>query len=111
MKFLIFSLLVFVISTAVPKAQQTQGQQLAASVSAAQQNAPKLTPAERQKFAGARDLVMRDAEYNAAVQKVQEAQKAADKLFFVKLRKAAPDLGEYIRYLENARGLTKPAQP
>jgi hypothetical protein len=73
--------------------------------------APQLSPEQRRKFAEVRDSLNKDPEYSSAVKKVQDAHKAADKLFFAKLRKAAPDLGEYIRYLENARGLIKPAQP
>jgi len=72
---------------------------------------PKLTPEQRQKYAEAQALVMKDGEYALAVQKAVEAQKAADRIFFSKLLKAAPGLEEYISYLRTARGLTQPARP
>lgn len=67
--------------------------------------APKLTPEQRQEYARAKQSVITDAEYTAAVTKAIEAQKAADRMFFSKLIKAAPDLRDYISYLRSARGL------
>jgi len=74
-------------------------------VSSAGSKTTKLTPDQRQAYAAARDRVLEDAEYKAAVQRAIEAQKAADRTFFNKLLRAAPDLREYILQLQKARGL------
>jgi hypothetical protein len=66
---------------------------------------PSLTAEQRMEFAKARDRIQSDPEYAAAVQRVVLAQKAADNLYFNKLLAAAPQLSDYIRYMQQARGL------
>ena len=75
-----------------------------AGAPAASTPAPKLTPEQRREFAALQESVMADAEYNAAVKRAIEAQKAADSLFFAKmLRVAKPEMQAYIKFLQRAR--------
>lgn len=60
--------------------------------------APELTPEQRQKYAKARDTVARDPEFIAAVKRVEQAQRDLEKMLYVKLAQAAPELSDYIRY-------------
>jgi hypothetical protein len=68
-----------------------------------------LTPEERQAYAEARERVMEDVEYKAALERAAAARKEADKIFFAKLLKAAPELKDYLLYLQSARGMSEPA--
>ena len=65
--------------------------------------APRLNPEQRRAFSQAEQSVSQDAEYKVAVQRVIEAQKAADRIYFAKIRKALPELGPYLDFLEKAR--------
>lgn len=65
------------------------------------------------KYAAARTRVQADAEYQAAVKRAEEARRAAEAMFFAKMRKADPELKSYLDRLEGkqpARGAsTAPA--
>jgi len=75
-----------------------------ASAPATPAPAPKLTPEQRREFALLQQQIMADAEYNAAVKRAVEAQRAADDLFFAKMAKAAkPELQSYLKFLKEAR--------
>jgi hypothetical protein len=53
---------------------------------------------------------MLDAEYQAAVKRAIEAQRAADSLFFAKMTKAAsPELQGYIKFLQQSRSAATPS--
>ena len=65
--------------------------------------APRLSAEQRRAFAQAEVLVRQDPEYKSAVQRVIDAQKAADGIYFAKIRKAMPELGPYLDFLEKAR--------
>jgi hypothetical protein len=83
----------------------------AARSSAGAQAAFKPTAEQRRELLRAQEKVMEDAEYKAALQRAIEAQRAADRLFFTKLLRAAPDLRDYILDLQRARGLGPTAAP
>lgn len=52
------------------------------------------------KYAAARARVQADAEYQAAVKRAEEARRAAEAMFFAKMRKADPELKSYLDRLE-----------
>jgi len=72
----------------------------------AQQPAATATPdaeqvrAMKMKYAAARAKVQVDAEYRAAVKRAEEARKAAEAMFFAKMRRVDPELKEYLDRLE-----------
>jgi hypothetical protein len=72
--------------------------------------APKLTTEQRREFAQLQEKLMLDAEYQAAVKRAIEAQRAADSLFFAKMTKAAsPELQGYIKFLQQSRSAATPS--
>ncbi len=87
-----------------------QNQSAAPNSPSAAPKAPALNPEQRRAFAQADQLARQDTQYSAAVQKVIEAQKAADNIYFAKLRKLAPELGPYIDFLVKARNPAPPVQ-
>jgi len=105
------SLLVLSAALCLPVAGQTTEATAAEARTQPPAKSPKLTAEQRQAYATARDRVMEDAEYRAAVQRAIEAQRVADRLFFSKLLKAAPELRDYIVYLRSARRLAPADQP
>ena len=56
--------------------------------------------AMKMKYAAARAKVQADAEYQAAVKRAEEARKAAEAMFFAKMRRVDPELKEYLDRLE-----------
>jgi hypothetical protein len=83
----------------------------AAPSSAGAQAAFEPTAEQRRELVRAQEKVMEDSEYKAAVQRAIQAQQAADRLFFTKLLRTAPDLRDYILELQKARGLGPAAAP
>lgn len=83
----------------------------------AQQPAASPTPDAEQvrtmkvKYAAARAKVQADAEYQAAVKRAEEARRAAEAMFFAKMRKADPELKSYLDRLEGKQpgAAAKPA--
>jgi hypothetical protein len=77
-----------------------------AVVATAQQPAATATPdaeqvrAMKMKYAAARAKVQTDPEYQAAVKRAEEARRAAEALFFAKMRRADPELKNYLDRLE-----------
>jgi hypothetical protein len=72
--------------------------------------APTLTPEQRREFAQLQEKLTGDAEYQAAVKRAIEAQRAADNLFFAKMTKAAgPELQAYIKFLQQSRAAATPS--
>jgi hypothetical protein len=94
----------------MPALAQDLATGMANSPNPASGKAPRLTPEQRQEYARAQELVSQDNEYKAAVQRAIEAQKIADRIFFTKMLRAAPELREYITYLQTARGLSQAAE-
>lgn len=64
---------------------------------------PEITPESKKRYATAAARVAQDPQYLALVQAVSKAQRAADRLFFEKLRQLEPSLKEYLDYLESTR--------
>jgi len=56
--------------------------------------------AMKMKYAAARAKVQADAEYQAALKRAEEARKAAEAMFFAKMRRVDPELKEYLDRLE-----------
>lgn len=84
--------------------------QTPAEASPAPAAAPTLTPEQRREFAQLQEKLAGDAEYQAAVKRAIEAQRAADNLFFAKMTKAAsPELQGYIKFLQQSRAAATPS--
>lgn len=64
---------------------------------------PQITPETKQRYAAASAAVAQDPEYLRAVKEVAKAQRAADQIFFEKLRRLEPSLKDYLNYLEKVR--------
>ena len=64
---------------------------------------PEITPENKQKYAAAAAVAAKDPAYLQAVKEVVRAQRAADRIFFEKLRQIEPDLKAYLEYLEKVR--------
>ena len=83
----------------------------------AQQPAATATPdaeqvrAMKMKYAAARAKVQVDAEYQAAVKRAEEARKAAEALFFAKMRRVDPELKNYLDRLEGKQASPAAAPP
>lgn len=81
----------------------------------AQQPAASPTPdaeqvrAMKMKYAAARTKVQADPEYQAAVKRAEEARRAAETMFFAKMRKADPSITAYLDRLEGKAASAKPA--
>ncbi len=79
---------------------------LAVPLFAQQQPASTQTPSSDQaremkvKYAAARAKVQSDPEYQAAVKRADEARRAAEQLFFAKMRRADPSISAYLDRLE-----------
>jgi ribosomal protein S30 len=102
----IILLSIFVLLAALRSPVSGQTTEAAAVETRAQPptQSPRLTAKQRQAYAAARERVMEDAEYKAAVQRAVDAQRAADNLFFAKMTKAAgPELQDYIKFLQQSR--------
>jgi hypothetical protein len=71
-----------------------EASETAAAPDAAQVRAVKM------KYAAARVKVQADTEYQAALKRAEEARKAAEAMFFAKMRRVDPELKEYLDRLE-----------
>lgn len=65
--------------------------------------APKISPEIKQRYAVAAATAAKDPQYLSAVEAATKAQRAADRLFFEKMRQLDGGLKEYLDYLEKTR--------
>jgi hypothetical protein len=82
-----------------------QATETGAALSAEQVRAMKM------KYAAARVKVQADTEYQTALKRAEEARRAAEAMFFAKMRRVDPELKEYLDRLEGklASPATAPA--
>jgi hypothetical protein len=63
------------------------------------------------KYSAARAKVQTDAEYQAALKRAEEARKAAEAMFFAKMRRVDPELKEYLDRLQGKQTVSPAAAP